>query len=192
MGRVNALVVQRTDLREALKYLKQFVHRKQSSEICLAFQHGAIVFQMGAVSAKALAEGAWLGSGFCSALVVLALLEGLPDEEQVQFTLEADRLRVGSLSFPCRWVEDAKPPVTLPIGASLLDYLRYRLEYSEAELSRSGLTQLVRQAEDKRDVAIRQAVKALKPFGIGRQDLLDLLEARLRGEPGTAKVKGGR
>jgi hypothetical protein len=179
--------VHRTDLREALKYLKQFVHRKRSPEMCLAFQNGALIFQMGAVSAKALAEGTWTGSGYVSALVVLGLLEGMPDEEQIQVTFEDDRLRVGYLSFPCRWEEDAQPPVTLPLGASLLDYLRYGLVYSEAELRRSGLMQLVRQAQDKRDSAIRQAVKALKPLGIDRDDLLDLLERRLRAKATTGK-----
>jgi len=177
---VTTLILERTDLREALKYLKRFVYRKRSSEICLAYQDGALIFQLGAVSAKAQAEGSWPGSAFCSTLVVLALLEGLPDDAQVRFSVDGDRLRVAGLSFPCRWVLDDRPPVTLPLGYTLTTLLALREEYPEAELSRSGLLPLVREAEAKRNYAVARAATALKGLEITKADVFAFVDEHLR------------
>jgi hypothetical protein len=177
---VNTLLVQRTDLRDALNFLKPYVRLKKPGTANIVFDSGVLIIQAGPVSARLRAEGTWDGTATCSGLVILGLHEGLPADDQIAIAFESERLRVGNYSFPCGWDELRDLPVTLPLGASVNMILSCRLLYTEAELTRAGLIADLRNAEKSRDKAFAAAAKALRPLEITERDLMEYHALRLK------------
>ncbi len=126
------------------------------------------------------AEGEWDGTARFSGLVVLGLHEGLPDTDEITIQVEADRLKVGGHSFPCRWDVVREPLIALPLDASVNQILSYRLLYTEAEPTRAGLIADLRNAEKQRDKAMAAAAKALRPLEISERDLMEYHALRIR------------
>jgi hypothetical protein len=85
--------------------------------------------------------------------------------------VEGGRLYVAGQSAPCRVQAASVERIQLPLDASLADVLRARLDHSDEEIERSGLTPLVRRAEEERDAAITKAHGLLVKLNVRRADL---------------------
>jgi len=179
---MSALFVNRAEFREALRFIKQYLPPKRKKvDIYLAYEAGKLVVQIGPLAATAEAQGTWEGVARCSPLVVLALLQGLPDMEQIPVQVEhGNRLRVGHLTFECEWDTSPDRPIQLPLNATLSTVLSLPYRYSQDEIDRAGLTFVLRDAEKKRNTALNKAAEALKPLDISRDEVFAWVERRLK------------
>jgi len=175
-----SVIVNRADLRDALKYLKPYSKSKKPGRAAIVLDSGVLILQSGPVSARMRAEGQWIGTARFAPIVFVALHEGLPEADQIAISVNGDRLRVAGFTFPCSWDDLREPPISLPLNASVNLILSYRLLYTEAELTRAGLIAELRNAETRRDKALAAAAQALEPLEITRRDLIEYHELRIR------------
>jgi len=182
------LEVNAASLLDALKYLKRFGSKKQTSEVAWAFDGSGLLLQMGATQAQAEASGEWSGLARCSADFAFALIGVLPEEDVVTIWVEGDKLHVGNSSIVCSWEDRSSLLAYASQDIDLEGLLALRLRYSQEELERSHVINRVEEAERKRNNMLTRAVKALQPLGITRKDLLTFIEERLKRKyPQTGK-----
>ncbi len=180
MNEIPHLEVNTKALRAALKYLKRFTNKTHTMNVYWGYDTEGLMLQMGSTQAHADAVGNWQGMARSSYNLALAVLEGLPDTATVNMYVENGKLHVGGVSSICMWDDRQGPLAHTPLAGDLESLLALRLHNSSEELERSGMTNLVIEAERKRNNMVTRAVTALRPLGITRGEILGLIEERLK------------
>ena len=173
--------VPRPEFQRALKTLAKFVKPKYASEAVLSLSEGMLVIDLPGGTTLVPAGGAWPGTVRVSGQFLLLLSKAVPSDDPVPVSVQEGRLRIAGMSVPCTVEEDAQRSIIdLPLDAPLLAILHVRQVHSNDEIARSGLTALVRQAEERRDKLIVRAAAVLEPLAVEGDDLRGLVEACLR------------
>ena len=149
-------------------------------DVYWGFDSEGLMLQMGSSQAHASATGEWQGIARCSPKFAFALIEALPDTKTVSLRVEGGKLYVGGSSATCMWDDRQGSLASIPLAGDLESLLALRIQHNPQELERAGLINMVLEAERKRNNMISRAVTALRPLGITRGDLLELLEERLK------------
>lgn len=173
--------VARADLVAALKTLAKFVKRKQASEAVLSLSEGMLAIDLPGGAAFAPAEGTWPGTVRIPGQFLLLLSRAVPTDDPVPVSVREGRLWIARLSVACAVAKDEqKKIIELPLDAPLHAILHVRQVHSNDEIARSGLTPLVRQAEERLDTLIARASEVLGPLAVDGDDLRGLVEECIR------------
>lgn len=174
------LKVNRKELIDGLNFLRKVAKPKESMKVLLSCEEGNFVVCVNGVSIDAEASGEFPGFVHISAAQAINLSRVLPPEDPLTIALDGDRLFIGSLSITCVW-DDVEPNlIQLPINASLPTVLGLKLKYTEQEISQSGLSNLLSEAEEKQKLLILKAAKVLESLGVARGDVERLVDETVR------------
>ena len=175
-----SLTVPRNELVEALKLLRKHAKKKGAGEAILSYESGMLTIQISGVVARAEAHGDWSGEARIPGKLLALLGSSPPPGDPVEFSVTKDSLHIGSLSFPCVWQQKDAASILLPLDAPLPVILITALKYSQEQITKSGLSKVIANAEEKRDELIGRAAKVLKPLGISREELGRFVNEQVR------------
>ncbi len=174
------LEVSRKELLQALRTLHKFAARRGVGHATLGFERGEILIRLGGVAARAPARGTWPGEAVAAGPFLANFHRSLPDTDPVTVLVDAERLRIGGLTIPCRWRQLIEPSIVVPVNAGLPHMLHIAFEHGAAEIERAGLTAVVAEAKKKRDSLVERATKLLAPFEIPQDVIRSLVDAWVR------------
>lgn len=177
---VHVVTVARAELQRALRLLIKFYKAKDQGEAILTFAEGELHIELVGSGVSVPANGRWDGEVRVPGMFMVAMAKALPPENPMPIFVEAGRLHMGRQSAPCIVQRAAQKRIELAINAPLADILRVRLSCSDAEIERSGLSRLVRDAEHQRDAMIERAAEQLRKLEVRREDLRHLVDESLR------------
>jgi hypothetical protein len=166
-----SVYVGRKDLAIALRTLAKFVKRKQQAEAVVSFADGTLQIELPGGLVGVPADGEWSGEVRVPGSFFVSFAKTLPDVDPLPVQVRGDRFYLAGLSVRCVTQGAGGERIQLPLDPPVLDVLRVRLQHSEEEIERSGLTALVRTAEEKREQLIMQAHSHLHQLGVTRADL---------------------
>lgn len=175
------LEVDRTELREALRFLSRLVRRQDKAEVVLSYRDGRLVISSIGGEAGASAQGVWNGQVRVPSAFVLHgadILRGAHDP--VRVTAEHGTIRVGDFGVECRCQSDVLAPIELPYGAPLTAILGLPLKYTPGDIERSGLTKTVSEGLIRKEKIVTQAVEVLKPLGVSYLDVIGIVDSSIR------------
>ncbi len=101
---------------------------------------------------------------------------------RLRVRIQAGRIKVErySLSHPAIEMKVMGARIVdLPVNATAIDTLAMQKLHSAQELRESGLAARVLDAQEQASVAIDRATRALRPFGVPREAVRDLVEANI-------------
>jgi len=176
----NALRVDRAMFRDALRLAKK-VRGVGSQPALLTYENDRLRIELGGCEFFCNAEGTWEGQVKIPSAFLRELYSSVPKgDEPVQVSTDGRNLRIGQLSVKCEWTALAYPRITMPLGASLQDYLMLPFKYSQTDIDRSDLATLLADAQAKKARFIERATSVLKPLGIKEFHLNCLVDDVLR------------
>ena len=103
-------------------------------------------------------------------------------QDRLRIKIETGRFKVETFSFSHDQIELktlGDRIADVPIDAPALDVLALQKLYSADELVESGLTARVLEAQEKAVAAINWVADSLKPFGVPREAVRDLVDAHV-------------
>lgn len=175
--------VPRAELQDALKALK-VVKPKSVPEAVILFSGEELEIVLSGVTVRAAAAGTWPGAVRVGGHFLLGLAHAAPagdPGQPVMVSVEEGRLKIAGTSCACT-VENSTPPglIKISLNAALPEKLFVRQTQTDDEIARSGLTQLIEQAEEERDKLVTRAAEVLRPLAIQAQDLRNLVDDCIR------------
>ena len=111
---------------------------------------------------------------------VLAMAKHPPAIDPLTIRVEAGRLRIAGLSVPCEWQETGAAKLEIPIGTSLIEILRIGIQNTDEALEASGILEPIQDARRQCMSLIVKAANTLRPLGVRRTDVKDLVNDRIR------------
>jgi hypothetical protein len=184
------LKVNRSELVEGLTKIGKLVKRKTKSDALLNLEDGNLVVLLDGISIKASAEGNFPGLVRIPGSKALTLIKVLPSEDSLTIAHDGERLYVENFSISCTWLDGEPTTIQVPADASVAHLLGVSLKHSEQEISTSGLSGAVHDAQSKRAKLERQAAHVLEPLGVTLSDIQELVERSLRQAVGLSPSSG--
>ncbi len=175
--------VDRSELLQAFKSIKRLTRAGEKAEAVLSFEGGALSIALPGMEVGAAATGDLAGRVRVPAQFIQMLAKMPPTGDPVVFTVEGDRLRVGSSTTPCTWEEDAGARIRLPLNPPFTTVLGVAYHYTPDDIEKAGLKEAVAAAEKRRDALIGQALGALGEFGVTRAELRTLVDDKMKRAP---------
>ncbi len=177
------LQVDRGELLQALKSVKQLFKRKSNTDAILSFDGETLRIETLGMSLGVAAHGEWSGSVRfpCSFLQIVAAVP--PDTDPVSVSVVNGRLQLNRSFTPCVWEDDAANHISLPLNAPFTMVLSVAYHYTPDDIEKSGLKDLVAEAEQTRDSLVSRSHSALEVFGITRAELRALVDEKMRRTP---------
>lgn len=175
------LEVAKADLVEELKRLAKVLGRRRGAEALLRYEGGKLRICIAGAEVGMAAHGQWQGEARVSADWLRAFGKVPPAMDPVVVQVEGGRMRVGGSSIPCRWQVPGAAVIEVPLGMGLRERLQLAARYPESELTKSGLSSLVSEAQAELEKRIAAAAKQLAPLGITASDVRLLVVGKLKG-----------
>ena len=97
------LQVDRSKLVAGVQFLARLPKRFLKGDAILVFANGQLEISIGNSVSQVAATGCWPGEAQVSNIFVFALAKNAPAIDPIPFRVEAGRLHVASISFPCKW-----------------------------------------------------------------------------------------
>jgi hypothetical protein len=180
------LTVNRAELLEGLKQLSKLVKKKGVGQGTLKYEQGSLVIDVGGISIEAAAEGEFPGLVRMSGASLLKLAGVLPDNDQVVFQAEGDRLSIDTFSLPIQ-IEDVQGSagadsehIPYVMEAPLYFLLGLEYKYSDVAVLRAGYWEKVNQARGEKARLIQAVAHRLAPLGVTKTDVAEMVEKALR------------
>jgi len=177
-----SIEVDRDQLAEAFRLLKRHARPKRTTVTVLSREGEDLVVQSGGVETRARMLGRWEGEARVRGVMLFDAVKGFALERDAKIRVENGRLVFETFSMPCDWERNTAPRVLIPIGASLLDILRLAERFTDEELERNGVLDTVRDARRKRTRLIRAGARELQLLQVSEDDLVALVDQKLRVE----------
>ena len=175
-----SLAVNRKHFLDALRQIKKLTGLSGQSAI-LAFHDQQFCIDLGGCSFRADAEGNWEGQVSVPFEFVRGLAKEPPTGDgPIAVSCDCECLRVDLRVVRCQWNRLSYPRITLPLGASLLEILSLRKQFSREDIRRSDLEKTVDDAESKAMQLIEKAAKLLQPLRFTINDLQRILEEKVK------------
>ncbi len=175
-----SLTVPRKKFVEALKMFRKTAKKKGAGEAILSYESGMLTIQISGVVARAEAHGDWPGEVRVSGRQISNLWNLVPPGDPVELSVYEDKLQIETLSIHCVWQQKDAARIYLPLDAPLPVILSAALKYTPEEITSSGLADVVRDAEEKRDELIDRAVKIIDPLDISCEELRRFVDEQVR------------
>jgi hypothetical protein len=177
---MHELVVDGAEFAKSIRLLVRTSGDSAASEFTLRFEDGEIVADVAGASVSIPARGTWSGvvTVHRRALAVLATIAGGPTPIVIT---EDGMLRVGGLSFTCRFTPLTHLNLDLALDPSLLQVLRLRRDHTDEELLAAGLLDQVEQAERELDRMIESSANRLQEVGNFLADIREMVRREVYG-----------
>lgn len=172
--------VDRTECAGALRMLTTFIKRKQPVEAVLTLTDRLLRIDLPGNGVSMPADGQWNGVVRVPGHFLVVLVQALPTVDPLPIYVRDGRLYVDRQSVQCSVQEASDERIELLLNASLVDILCTRLNHSDEEIERSGLTPLVRKAEAHRDATVAKAYDLLLTLNVRQDDLRSLVDESIR------------
>lgn len=168
------------ELAQALKILRKFIKFNSREEAIISFEDGTLMIGAVGMRVTASAKGIWPGQARVASSYILHIAKSLPATDPLPLRVEEGRMHIANYSVPCIWQDVGTNVIQLPMDPPLATVLGVRLRYTDDEIAQSGLTEVVRVAEERRDALIAKAVNILSVLGIQPVDLRRIIDERLK------------
>mgnify|MGYP006981294675 CR=1 FL=1 len=171
------VIVNRSDLLEALKHLAPGVKGKNPAQFVIYTENNELHFRAGAISYYIPASGSFEGIGHMSGLIVKGLKAFVPETDEITLYQSEDRLSFGNSRFSCKWGVDEIPAIIkTPLNLSFIDTLALRYKYTPEEIQANGYTELFEKAEQQKKSDIMTAARALSSYQVSIPQIESLVE----------------
>jgi hypothetical protein len=164
------------ELANAWKTLRRTTSSKHRGELLVSHSDGELVFDLGGAAIGVEADGTWSGQARLDSAHVFRLLLHLPKQGTLAVFREGDRIRFGTIAFPCSWDTQPSTGLSLPMNPTGTEILWVSYVWSRPDMESAGLLPLVEKAERDRDARIGRAVETLAPLGVSEEDLAELVK----------------
>jgi hypothetical protein len=179
-----SLRVDRAELDSAIRNIARHDAGVENVDAVFTLEDGQLVVRVPGMELRASACGEWNGTCRIALSVLRPLARaGLPesDDNGPYLVSVADgRLKLGPLSLSCEWEAVVTPAIQLPFNPPLVLILQLPLLHPRKEIERSGLAQVVAEAEERKRQALSDAAGILRALGVRRYDLERLAEECIR------------
>lgn len=183
------LEVDAAEFRARLKGLKRFRKGMRDKSVVVSYEAGNLSLATPGVTVTLPAEGRWPRPVRAPAQLLTVLIQvPPPGDEPVVIAFDGERLRIADCSMRASTDKYSRPRVDVLPTKRFFDLLRMGAKWSREDLEKEGLLGQVLEAESKRDKLLGKAEGLLLRLGIDRNDMDELLEAKLRGQT-TRHVK---
>jgi len=158
--------------------------KKRLGDALLGFDGKHLRIDLGGVVGKAPATGDWTGEARVAGEFILGLARTPPGVGPVRLVAENGDLLVefgdSRRATACAWESSPRPDDGLPLDAGLAEKVAFGLTHTKEETARLGLTDVVGEAMERAERLFAAAAQALKPLGITKEQVRDLVRGSLR------------
>lgn len=177
---LSSIVVSQRELADAFKTLRTYIRRYENVEAVFTFNEGALTIDVPGIKVRVSGKSSLCGQAYVRWYYLYCVAAEVPTDDPVLIRVEAGRLIIGSTSLPCNWQETIAKLIEMPMDAPLSDILELRLQYDDEQIARSGLTEIVWNAELRMHELVNQAAALLEQFGVEYVEILQLVEDSLK------------
>jgi hypothetical protein len=172
--------VDRAALIGGLRRLARTLKSAKAGEAVLRFEGGQLFIRIGGAEVALSATGRWSGEARVNGAWVLAIAQYPPATDPIFIRIEKSRLHLARLSVPCEWQETGAAVLQIPIEASIVEILRIGLDKTDDILQQSGIHEPIADARRQCKTLVVKAANALRPLGVKRIDVQELVNDRIR------------
>ena len=184
------LLVQDSEFTKAIKNLVGGASKNLQATARLSFREGMLELSLAEMSVRLPADGEWPPQVFLAGQGLKNLGTGKAGKGSAPLGYDGEKVSWGDVSVKALGEDDpnqeapsdeiGKGAIRLPANPPWDMVLSIRLRYSDDELMKSGLASLYMEAEEKRDLAMVKALKALEPLNISEQELRAFVDDTIR------------
>lgn len=164
----------------AMKMLRSLGKPRKGAEAVISFVDGCVNIRLDSGATGCPAEGEWVGEVRVPALFIISLISVPPGSDPVVIRFADGRLHVGGSSILGEWQSPPSAAVWLPANACLGEILSLQNKYSEDDITRSGLDEVVESATEEAEKKILIASAALEQLGVEPYDVREMVEAIIK------------
>ena len=182
----NQLHVDLKTFNHAMKIFKVGMMRKNAKKkpvilpAILSFSNGFLSIDSDDKVAVIHATGEWHGKAQFSSSIIKALALVPLNTNPVMINYADGRLSIGTTSMACDWALASQGMIAQTTNPSLIDvFAMWRTQPAEQLLAKS-ITQQNKLAKEKLLIATASAAKKLDEFEVTQDDLLKLIEAKVK------------
>lgn len=182
----NQLTIDLKEFNHAMKVFKVGMERKNAKKkavllpAALSFSNGFLSIESDDKIAVMHALGEWHGKAQFSSNVVKALALVPFSGGSVVIHYRDGKLSIGSTTIDCEWELASKDMIAQATNPSLIDIFAMWRTQPADQLLAKGITQLNKLANEKLLKATASAAKKLDEFEVSQDDLLALIEAKVK------------
>ena len=155
----------------------------------LTFDESSLIFSLGGFHFAVPATGYWSGEVLVAANFLKQLGQGpLLTDHEIRVSTDGVELTIGMMFVGCEWHGLEYPRLELPLDARLCDVLALRWKYSETDIARSGLSDRFCKAEADCTQLIDKTVEPLRPLGVSRRMIQNMVDSALKALAGTSSA----
>lgn len=182
----NQLTVDIQDFKNAIKVFRPEIGRKnsrvkqESSKAMLSFNDGFLIIETNGTHAVMRALGEWHGKAQFSFNTVKALVLVPPNVNPVIVRYLDGRLTLANMTVTCEWANVSKGMLDAITAPNLVDVIAMWRTQPSDELVAKGINKKIVAIQAKLEKAATSAAKKLADFDVTQQDLLDLVEAKVK------------
>ena len=158
------------------------VTRRSTGDAILAFDGCELSVRFGGAEFSVPAWGYWSHAVRTSSRWLVAFGKVPPKQDPLRIEIVAGRLRIATLSVPCRAQSLEALTVELPVDVDLCTVLRIGHMHSEGELEGSGVLTAITRARAERDRRMQRAFEHLAPLGVTPAAIEVLVTSALFGD----------
>jgi len=176
------LAVEKKPFLNALKSLRISVLARQKDEAIISFSDGVLRIRIQDEEVEVPASGSWTGSAKIVARTLIPIVTFPPDPDPLPLRFEDERFFIAGWSVNGTWHAEGVREFSVPSDATDVELAALRRRYGDEQLEEAGLLHDARNAEQSLRQQVAQAAKILSGSGISEEDLLALVERKVKRE----------
>jgi hypothetical protein len=170
----------RAELLDALKSVSRMARTANKAEAVLCLKGDALTISLPGMEVGAAASGDLTGRVRVPVTFFLMLAKVPPSGDPILFEVSGGRLKVGSSTTACTCEAETGARIRLPLNPPFPMVLSVAYHYTPSDIEQAGLKETVADAEKRRDILIGNALVALADFGVTREELRALVDAKMK------------
>lgn len=182
----NELSVDLKEFNHAMKIFKVGMERKNAKKkqltlpAMLSFNDGFLSIESDDKIIVVRATGEWNGKAQFSQSTIKALALVPPNVNPVIISYAEERISIATMTVSCDWESASKALIDKLTNPSMLDIFAMWRTQPAVELRAQGIDKQHKLAQEKMMKVTASASKKLEEFEITQQDLLNLIEAKVK------------
>ncbi len=168
------------ELRNALSQLRKVSFRgKSKQQAAWSIGAGGLSIEWGGTTVDVGDSGDGSATALLEGKQMKDINKALPTTEEMEFSIERDAMRFGTLRFPAKVQAEPPTPMVVPARPDFIELLLIPKKYSPNDVEWSTASANVYSAGQRMDKLIAEAAKVLEPFGIGEDAVAKLVDNHL-------------
>jgi len=182
----NEIFVELLEFNAGMKLFKNGMSKKSKAKkqkiekAMLAFDHGFLTIECNDKTTVMNAKGEWHGKAEFSENILSALSLVPANSNPVVISYSSGKLKIDRLNVTCDWVSSSQGMIDKLNNPSLLDIFAMWRTQPVLELKRSGIDKQYKLAQQKMKRSLVNAAKRLDGFEVTEDDLLSLIELKIK------------